>query len=316
MGKVSVLNQNSEALSIAKRDLIDREVKESTNDESVREAAQFPVPVYQVIDGINHIVHSDKPAAITLGHNKNYQTRSQIAIVAGTLGSLVAENDPENNNPVEVAYPTPTDAASVVVSEMADFGDYNGRSVVTAKADAVGLRAAEIIELRVGGIPYLANGHQTTNKYGGIHLIAGNKTEGKDFDLQPMVKGENLQEMMIDVIESMQNLISQVKTLNNDVRNLKTDLISHNHTVSLLTPITATAQAGVTVLPVFGTANVLGVTGTSLGLTTSLPPTIAKASATITTNLGGIDNNMTKVRQNYLEQTSPLPIKSRFNKVN
>ena len=239
MGKVRVLPDivNNEALSFAKRAIARQSLEESGAKDSVSEAAQFPVPVYQVIDGINHIIHSNKPAAITLGHNKDYQTKSQIAMVAGTLGSLVAENDPQTNNPIEVAHPTPTDAASVVVSAMANFNnDYNGRSVVTAKADVVGLRSAELIELRTGGIPYLANGHQTTNKYGGIHLIAGNKTEGKDFDLQPMVKGENLQEMMVDLVESVQNLISQVKTLNNDVRSLKTDLIKHNHNVKLLVP--------------------------------------------------------------------------------
>jgi len=201
MGKVNVIGTvDSERISPFKRFSIDEALKESKPSERVDGAEQFPVPVYQVIDGINHIIHSNKPAAITLGHNKNYQTKSQISMVAGTLGSLVAENDPTTNDPIEVAYPTPTDAASIVVSEMTDFGDYNGRSVVSAKADAVGIRAAEIIELRVGGIPYLANGHKTTNIYGGIHLIAGNRTDGKDFDLQPMVKGENLEEMMVALL--------------------------------------------------------------------------------------------------------------------
>ena len=68
--------------------------------------------------------------------------------------------------------------------------------------------------------------------------------------------------------------------------------------------------------PVTGFVKVVGLTGDSTLLTTSLPPTIAKASATITTNLSGIDSNFTTMRQNYLEQFSPLPIKSRFNKVN
>jgi hypothetical protein len=318
MGKVTVLEQpqKNEKLSAAKRVIADSAIKTANSYAKVNArldaAAQFPVPVYQTTDGISHLVHRNKAAAITFGNNKNYQTKSQISMVAGTLGALLSENDPNSGDPVQVAYPTPSDAASLIVSEMADFGDYNGRSVVTAKADAVGLRAAEIIELRVGGIPYLANGHQTTNKYGGIHLIAGNKTEGKDFDLQPMVKGENLKEMMVDLIEAVQNLVSQVKTLNGDVRSLKTDLIKHNHTVSLVGSVTATSPAG----PVAGTANVVGTTGTSLGLTTSLPPTIAKASATVTTSLSSIDKNFSIMRQNYLEQTSPLPIKSRFNKVN
>ena len=314
MGKVNVIGTvDSERISPFKRFSIDEALKESKPSERVDGAEQFPVPVYQVIDGINHIIHSNKPAAITLGHNKNYQTKSQISMVAGTLGSLVAENDPTTNDPIEVAYPTPTDAASIVVSEMTNFGDYNGRSVVSAKADAVGIRAAEIIELRVGGIPYLANGHKTTNIYGGIHLIAGNRTDGKDFDLQPMVKGENLEEMMVDLIEFIQNLVSQVKVLNNDVKTLKADLIKHTHTLSIPAPLTA-AIAGVGA--VVGTASVIGSTGTSLGLTISLPPTIAKANATVSTNLSGIDKNFTTMRQNYLEQTAPLPIKSRFNKVN
>tara|TARA_B100000900_G_scaffold280847_1_gene240264 strand:+ start:1533 stop:2477 length:945 start_codon:yes stop_codon:yes gene_type:complete len=314
MGKVSVVTStvNSENISLLKRNLISDSLKESGDEESVLGAAQFPQPVYQVVDGIKHIIHSDKPAAITLGHNKEYQTKSQLSFVAGTLGSLITENDPTTGNPVEVAYPTPTDAAQLIVSEMTDFGDYNARSLVSAKADAIGLRAAEIIELRVGGIPFLANGHQTTNKYGGIHLIAGNRTEGKDFDLQHMVKGENLEEMMVDLIETIQNLVSQVTVLNNDVKSLKTDLISHNHTVSLVGSVTATSPVG----PVAGTANVFGATGTSLGLASSLPATIAKNNALVTTNLSGIDGNFTIMRQNYLEQTAPLPIKSRFNKVN
>ena len=306
MGKVS-LNKN-EALSTAKRQAKQNALEGSSSKERVDGAAQFPVPVYPVTDSISHVIHSNKPAAITFGHNKNYQTKSQVAMVAGTLGSLVTENDPENNNPVEVAYPTPTDAASVILSEMADFGDYNGRSVVTAKADVVGLRSAELIELRTGGIPYLANGHQTTNKYGGIHLISGDKTEGKDFDLQPMIKGENLKEMLADLIKSVQNLVGQVKTLNKDVINLKKDLINHNHLMVFTAPVITTPGGLV--------ATFFGTTQQSLELITSLPPTIAKDNARMTTNLSGIDRNLTKVRQNYLEQSSPNPIKSRFNKVN
>ena len=321
MGKIRVLPDivNNEALSFAKRAIADQSLKESGDKENVSEAAQFPVPVYQVIDGINHIIHSNKPAAITLGHNKDYQTKSQIAMVAGTLGSLVAENDPQTNNPIEVAHPTPTDAASVIVSEMADFGDYNGRSVVTAKADVVGLRSAELIELRTGGIPYLANGHQTTNKYGGIHLIAGNKTEGKDFDLQPMVKGENLQEMMEDVIEYIQGIVSQIKLMNKDISALKTSLASHSHAVAI--PFTSTGvardpltQAIIGVTNNFGT--VIGTTEVSPTLVTSLPATITKINAPVFASLASIDNNFSVIRYNYLEQFSPLPIKSRFNKVN
>lgn len=316
MGGVKVLRVGgeTETLSFYKREERQSTLKDSSPKEPVYGAAQFPVPVYQVIDGINHIIHSNKPAAITLGNNKKYQTESEIAIVAGTLGPLVTENDPETNNPVEVAYPTPTDAASVVVSEMADFGDYNARSVVTVKADVVGIRSGELIELRTGGIPYLANGHQTTNKYGGIHLIAGNKTEGKGFDLQSMVKGENLEEMLRDLLQQVQHLISQVKLLNDDVKNVKKELVDHDHILTLKSPVFGPPPPGLPP-PIIGVAKITGTTGTSINMVAGVGPTTPD-SAKIGTALNGVEENITKVKDNFLETKAEKRIKSRFNKVN
>jgi len=314
MGGVKVLRvEDGETLSPYKRQEKQSALEDSLPKEPVYGAAQFPVPVYQVIDGINHIIHSNKPAAITLGHNKDYQTKSQIAMVAGTLGSLVAENDPQTNNPIEVAHPTPTDAASVVVSEMANFRDYNARSVVTVKADVVGIRSGELIELRTGGIPYLANGHQTTNKYGGIHLIAGNKTEGKGFDLQSMVKGENLEEMLRDLLQQVQHLISQVKLLNDDVKNVKKELVDHDHILTLKSFVYGPPLGLPS--PIIGVAKITGTTGTSTNMVAGVGPTTPD-SAKIGTALNGDEENNTKVKDNFLETKAEKRIKSRFNKVN
>ncbi len=302
MGKIKIIPApNSSKRSERQRlqihqALLDAEI----NNGPVDLADQFPVPVYQTGLNTKQIIHPNKPSAITLGNSREYQTKSQINIVAGTLGAALAENNPQTGEPVKVAYPTPFDAASVVVTEMEDYGFYNARSTVKAKADIVSLGATELVEIKAGGIPYLSNGHAATNKYGSIHLIAGGSVEGKDFDLQPLVKGDNLTELIKDLTGLIQNLTQEIGNLNKDVVKLKSSLITHTHSVTPFSPITPVQIA----LPPLET----------LGF--ALPPTMAKTNAIITTNLASIDYNISLVKQNYLEPNSPVKISSRFNKVN
>ena len=298
-----IFNFNSDRLSYYSRQIINDIVEVVGEDETVEEADRHPRPAYETGFGITPITHQNKPAAIIMGHNKDYQSKSEINMTAGTLGHLVTDNNPsspDSGKPIKVAHPTPTDAASVIVSAMSNYGDYNARSLVTNKADIVVTKASELVEIRAGGTPYLlANGAKNPNVYGSIHLISGGKTKGKDYELQSMVKGENLVEFFKDLIKFIANTNSQIRELNKDMQNLKKALIKHNH------QIIASSPSG----PVTGTAI------QSTNLASAVAPSITK-NVTINTSLSSLEKNYTILKKNYLNSNSPKKIRSLFNKVN
>jgi|TARA_R110002020_G_scaffold273414_2_gene488566 hypothetical protein len=302
---------NSDRFSYYNRKIINDVVNVASPIEYIQEADRHPMPVFETDYNIKPIVHENKPAAMIMGHDKTYQTKPQVSLIAGVLGHLVTANDPgspQDGAPIRVAFPTPTDAASVVASSMTDYGNYNARSLVYNKADIVAMKASELVEIRSGGVPYLlANGAKNPNVYGGIHLISGDKTEGKDFDLQSMVKGENLVKFMKDFIKILRQTTSQIRELNKDVENLKKELADHTHKFKGV--VTGTAPNG----PITGTAK--GTTVKSVKLASAIGKSMPKTTK-ISTSLSSLEKNYSRLMKNYLNSNSPTKIRSSFNKVN
>ena len=292
----TITPKNSQKFSFHNRNIVDTIIKNSQQGQSIEDADRHPQPSYETEYNIKPIVHPNKPAAIIMGHNKQYQAKSEISIVAGTLGFLVSELNPDNpdsDDPIRVAFPTPTDAAQLILSSMTDYGEYNARSVVSTKADIVVAKAAELVEIKAGGVPYLANGVKNPNIYGEIHLIAGNKEEGKDFELQSMVKGENLVKFLRQLIKFIRNMNSQIREINKDVRDLKRTLVNHTHTSSPTGgPTTPSFELVIDVVPSFINNIMIG------------------------TGCSAIEKNYTVLMKNYLNSNSPTKIRSSFNKVN
>ena len=305
---------NSDRLSYYTRKIINDALNAASNDEFIQEADRHSMPIFETNYNIKPIVHENKPAAMIMGHDKTYQTKPQVSLIAGVLGHLVSDNDPEapqDGTPIRVAFPTPTDAASVVASSMTDYKNYNARSLVYNKADVVAIKASELVEIRSGGVPYLlANGAKNPNVYGGIHLISGDKTEGKDFDLQSMVKGENLVKFLKDFIKQLRQTNSQIRELNKDVQKLKKDLLKHKHKIAITNVSTIIAP------PSGPCSGILqGETLISPNLSSATSPTIAK-NVKINTSLSSLEKNYSILMKNYLNSNSPTKIRSSFNKVN
>jgi len=306
---------NSDRFSYYKRKILNDVLDVAGGEDLVTEMDQHPMPIFETGFNIKPFVHENKPAAMIMGHDKTYQTKPQVSLIAGVLGHLATDNDPKNidsGSPLKVAYPTPTDAASVIASSMTDYGDYNARSLVYNKADIVAMKASELVEIRAGGAPYLlANGAKNPNVYGGIHLISGDKTEGKDFDLQSMVKGENLVEFLKDFIQFIRQTNSQIRELNKDVQKLKKDLLKHKHRIAI-------TNVGTIIAPPPGgpcTGILQGETLISPNLSSATSPTITK-NVKINTSLSSLEKNYSILMQNYLNANSPKKIRSSFNKVN
>jgi hypothetical protein len=122
---------NSDRLSYYTRKIINDALNAASNDEFIQEADRHSMPIFETNYNIKPIIHENKPAAMIMGHDKTYQTKPQVSLIAGVLGHLVSDNDPEapqDGTPIRVAFPTPTDAASVIASSMTDYKNYNARS--------------------------------------------------------------------------------------------------------------------------------------------------------------------------------------------
>lgn len=135
------------------------------------------------------------------------------------------------------------DAARIYISERTDIDDYfgiaagkagglNGLSGIAVKADSVRVIGRE-------GIKLITRPDEKNSKGGnmdvilGIDLIAGND----DSDLQPLVKGENLRDLLRYMIEDMRNITSMIHSISLKQAALETMLTSHTHpTISAAGP--------------------------------------------------------------------------------
>lgn len=258
----------------------------------------FPVPKLITTDNTEIVGrHPNKAAFIIVGDSPNYQSKSEINLVAGALGSAQTALDPNTGEPTTYQFPLKADAASVVISEATDesgivslVGKPNFRSAVRAKADVIKLHAREVLELSAGGENYMANGSKIQSPYGAVHIIAGNKVDDGDFSLQPMVKGDNLKQFLDEMAETIANMNSNQQKIIEQIITIQV----------ILTPIVAA----------------LSITTPALApLATKLGQDCVQSGINMCNNLGGgVNNELRKI--NYNQPFSPKAILSKFNKVN
>lgn len=165
---------------------------------------------------------------ICVGRVGDWKTITQTKTVKGvekktTKRELVAEND------------FVRDAARIYISERTDIDDYfgiqagkagglNGLSGIVVKADNVRLVARE-------GIKLVTRTDEKNSKGGnmdvvmGVDIIAGNDASG----LQPMVKGENLRDLLRYMVEDIRNITSMLHSISLAQASLETMLTAHSH---------------------------------------------------------------------------------------
>jgi len=179
-----------------------------------------PVPHYNqapsenVIRGKNNtiiIMGRDRPAGENSGKGKGAATHiGCIDIIAGMSGMLARETDSKGTKVLTNKNPS-LDAARIYISQRADIdspeyfnlapgsvGNLSNRSAIAIKADSVRIIGREGIKLVTSGDNYSgAAGLFIGDNIQGVDIIAGND----DSDLQPMVKGDDLAQLLDNMLE-------------------------------------------------------------------------------------------------------------------
>lgn len=233
---------------------------------------------------------------------------NQIILSSGILGPLLKEKDDSGNKVFHNPDPL-WDAASIRISQLhSEDPEKNGTgfvktqklqsgnaSNVSVLADSVDIAArSRGINLRTAGFQYDSTGKKIDPSEG-IKLIHGNNIKEKNYDLQPIPKGENLVLCLKDMMKLIGDISSSVTKMHNEIIKMKLDLVSHTHTVPV----------GPIIYP----------TTPSIDLAAKFISKVDKDLTTILNNLSNIANDE-KIVPNYLEKFSGKYILSRWHKVN
>lgn len=203
-----------------------------------------PVPNYiqseseKVISNDNNawvVLGRDRPSNLLSGYGgKGYTGAGSVDIVAGRMSA-----DPRSvNEEGEKVYVDPNfkaDAARVHVSQKTDIddnfeladgtiGNSKGYSGVGLKADGVRVIGRQGIKLVTGTDPATSQGSRVSS-ISGIDLIAGND----DSDLQPIPKGDNLRDALLEVMENVENLQGIIETFVQAQISFNSAMAGHTH---------------------------------------------------------------------------------------
>ena len=192
----------------------------------------------KVIEGSNNqfiIIGRDRPRGLTSGYGGRGNSHcAAIDIVAGMSGMMARTVDRRGNLTVTDKSPE-LDAARIYISQRTDidknFNLANGnvgsptpRSGIAVKADGVRIIARDGIKLVTGTDEYNSQG-VAINTISGIDLIAGNNDE----DMQPLVKGNNMEIALREVIELINDLSGIILSMQKNQAQLLASLATHTH---------------------------------------------------------------------------------------
>jgi hypothetical protein len=239
---------------------------------------------------------------------QGYTQCSKIDLIAGL-------NSPEKPNMKKTNPNFFLDAARVYISQKTDVdrnfglargtevGSSNNHSAVAMKADHIRLIGRNHIKIVTGAARSKSaeadsRGDEIVTA-GKIDLIAGNSNEpnyvlGAGIGplqvnaLQPLVKGDNLELMLNEIIALMSDIQKQTFANKKALLELMTNYVSHVH-----------IQSFPTGLPTLPSPMVWGLSSTITDCFTDLPESFV------------IESNLASLTENYLTDNVPLYIKSR-----
>lgn len=191
-----------------------------------------------VMQGHNNtwiVLGRDRPANRLSGYGGRGDTQAgSIDLVVGR-GAHMAKSADEEGNRLFVDPNFKFDSARIHISQKTDIdknfdladgtiGDIRARSGIGLKADNIRLVAREGIKLVTGGDGFNSQGGEVSSVYG-IDLIANND----DRDMQPLVKGDNLIEVLERQAEHLKGLTSIVETFLTTQMKYNLSLMAHTH---------------------------------------------------------------------------------------
>lgn len=228
---------------------------------------QESVPKYIKAKGESLIESPRKTARIVLGVDRpgsrmtgyggrGEQSCGMIDLVAGPLGDVARSNvvseDQRQRGSYKVealhADPNPSlDAARVMIVQKSDIDlqyglepgwdeltPYIGRSYVLAKADGIRIVSRDAgVKIITGADEKNSQGLKQTS-YNGVQLIAGNKNiSGTKWEVQSMVKGENLKQLLNSMIDSMNDICNVIDNLIQVQTKWNTAMMYHGHVTTI-----------------------------------------------------------------------------------
>jgi len=195
-------------------------------------------PSEKIIEGDNNqfiIMGRDRPRGIFSGYGgKGNSHCGSIDIVAGMSGMMARVVD-KRGNLVSTDKSPELDAARIYISQRTEIdknfnlpagmvGSPTPRSGIAIKADGVRIIARDGIKLVTGTDEYNSQGVKI-DAISGIDLIAG----GIDEDMQPLVKGNNLEIAIREIIELVNDLNGIVLSMQKNYFQLLISLQAHTH---------------------------------------------------------------------------------------
>ena len=242
MGRIK--RTNVDRLCGVKAALLKRAKEKGTSAEvaaGVAGAAGQRVQPNMTIKGDRAVIDGpDNAAVIILDNNPRYASEggdfaSRISIVAGIGGHRLKDGD-------DIPELTPIhDAAGIYVVQKDDPHDFFGQdadgkpllvnpavasiqkeneglktmSHVTAYADIVQIVGRQGVNIYSGGIGKTLSTGVPNREFLGVNLIYGNRldhdlSEKKDYTLQPLVKGKNLEKTLQNILKTQRMLIDGV----------------------------------------------------------------------------------------------------------
>ena len=212
------------------------------------------LPCEEVIAGKNNtwiVLGRDRPAGSISGNINSTQAGS-IDIVVGRMGNAVRQclsnGQATFTDPIFSA-----DAARIYISQKTSVDknfnlaagklgspglEGDGKTVqepsaesgIAVKADQLRFIARRSIKLvTMGTQEPLSHTDNPPRSVQGVNIIAGNYTKGKDFNVQPLVKGKNLQDAISTIADILEQLVGIGHWILTTQDEINSALADHTH---------------------------------------------------------------------------------------
>ena len=270
-------------------------------------AALIRTPSEKVIQNKNGayiVLGRDRDGNRLSGYGGKGDTQAaSIDLVVGRIGSKVASVN-KSGDRVYVDPNFDKDAARIYMSQKADVDTYfqlskgkvgisKTKSAIALKADSVRLVSRQGIKLVTGVGDENSQGGKILQKYG-IDLMANND----DGDMQPIVKGSNLEACLIALVDHVDSLNGIVESLARNQMLINSALLKHTHLVAPIpSPPFLAAAPSIDLLPE-GVAGVVGISNETY------------------TSLINHKVNSSMIKYNYCKPIGEKYINSKYNNTN
>lgn len=268
-----------------------------------------PIPLHnkasseKVISGANNAqitLGRDRPSVKMSGYGGKGSPKSgMIDLVVGRMAYNPRQVDEEGNTLFAEPNFT-TDASRIYISQRADIDEYmslvagkigksNDRSAIGLKSDSIRVVGRNGVKIVTGTDINDSNGNKI-NKIKGIDLIAGND----DSDLQPMVKGDDLNQCLEDMCDRMLDILAILRLTKDMYKKFFNEITNHNHYSPFFGKPTSPSDK----LLISG--NII-----SIFIDTLLEQQIKV-----------VEQNIANLKSNYLRKGSSRDIRSNYNNAN